>query len=53
MNCKLSLEIFERIEGMAGIEAFLVLAVAALNLAVMPWCVRTDQLVVDAPFLLM
>ena len=48
MNRKLSLKIFERIEGMAGIEAFLVLTVTALNLAVMPWCVRTDQLVADA-----
>ena len=48
MDSKLRLKVFERIERMEGIEAFLVLAVAALNLAVMPWCVRSDQLVADA-----
>ena len=33
---------------MAGIEAFLILTVAALHLAVVPWCVRSDQLMPDA-----
>ena len=33
---------------MAGIEAFLSLTVAALHLAVVPWCVRSDQLMPDA-----
>lgn len=33
---------------MAGIEAFLSLMVAALHLAVVPWCVRSDQLMPDA-----
>lgn len=33
---------------MGGVKTLIVLPVAALNLAVMPWCVGTDQLVPDA-----
>ena len=50
MDRKLLCEIVQRIECVAGIEALLVLAVAALNLAVVPRCIRTDQLMPDAQF---
>ena len=36
------------IKAVAGVEAFLVLAVAALHLAVMAWGVGADELVADA-----
>ncbi len=37
-------------KGVAGVEAFLVLPVAALHLAVVPGRVRPDELVADAQF---
>ena len=48
MNGKLLLKILQREESVAGIEVFLVLPVAALHLAVVPWGIGTDQLVPDS-----
>ena len=45
---KLLCEIVQRIECVAGIEAFLVLAVAALHLTVVPRGIRANQLMPDA-----
>ena len=45
---KLLCEIVQRIEGMAGIEAFPVLAMAALDFAVMARGIRTNGLVLNA-----
>ena len=50
MDSKLLCEIVQRIEGVAGIEAFLVLAMAALDLAVMARGIRTNELVPNAQF---
>ena len=35
-------------KGATGVKAFLVLAVAALDLSVVPWCVRANELMTDA-----
>lgn len=48
MDRKLLCEIVQRIECVAGIESFLVLAVAALPLAVVPRGIRANQLMPDA-----
>ena len=48
MNSQLLFEIFERIEAVSGIKVFVVLAVATFHLAVVPWSVRTNELVPDA-----
>ena len=45
---KLLFEIVQRIEGMAGIEAFPVLAMAALDFAVMARGIRMNELVPNA-----
>ena len=45
---KLLCEIVQRIECVAGIEAFLVLTVAALHLTVVPRGIRANQLMPDA-----
>lgn len=42
------LEIGERIELVGGVELLIVLAVAALNLAIVPWSIGADELVADA-----
>lgn len=42
---QLLLEVLERVKAMRSIELLVVLAVTALNLSVMSWCVRPDQLV--------
>ena len=47
---KLFLEVKQRIKRMIGIKAFLVLAVAALDLAVVARRVRTDQFMPDIQF---
>ena len=47
---KLLCEVFERIERVARVEAFLILAVAALDLAVVARRVRTDQFMPDIQF---
>ena len=47
---KLLCEVFERIERVARVEAFLILAVAALDLSVVARCVRTDQFMPDIQF---
>ena len=47
VDSELLCKVVQRIERMAGIEALLVLAVAALNLAVVPRRIRTDQLMPD------
>lgn len=44
---KLPLEILERKEFMGCIEILVVLAVTALNLTVMSWCIGTDKLMTD------
>ena len=46
MDGELLIKIVQRIKTVAGIEAFLVLPVAALHFSVVPWCVGTDELVV-------
>lgn len=48
MDDKLFCKIFKGIERMAGIEALLIFAVAALNFSVMPGGVGTNELVADA-----
>ena len=48
MDRKLLCEIIQRIECVAGIEALLVLAVAALHLTVVPRRIWTNQLMPDA-----
>ena len=48
MDRKLLCEIVQRIECVAGIEAFLVLTVAALHLTVVPRSIRANQLMPDA-----
>ena len=48
MDRKLLCEIVQRIERVAGIEAFLVLTVAALHLTVVPRSIRANQLMPDA-----
>ena len=50
MDGKLLCEVFERIERAARVEAFLILAVAALDLAVVARRVRTDQFMPDIQF---
>ena len=45
---KLFFKVFKRIERMAGIEPFLILTVAALDLAVVSRCIGTNQLVANA-----
>ena len=47
---KLLCEVIQGIEGVARVEAFLILTMAALHLAVVPRRVRTDQLMPDAQF---
>lgn len=42
MDGKLLFKVFQRKKGMAAIKAFLVLSVAALHLAVVPWSVWTN-----------
>ena len=37
-------------KGATGVKAFLVLAVAALDLSVVPWCVRANELMTDTGF---
>ena len=44
---KLLCEIFKGIEGMGGIEPLIILPVAALHLAVMPWRIGADYLMTD------
>ena len=48
MDSKLFCEIIQRIESVTGIESLLVLAVAALDLAVVPRRIGADQLMPDA-----
>ena len=47
MDSKLFLEVFQREEGMTGIKTLLILAVAALDLTIVPRRVGADQLVAD------
>ena len=50
---QLPAEVLKGIKGVGGIEAFVVLPVAAIYLSVMPGCVRLYQLVADAMVLQM
>ena len=50
MKGKLLCEIIQRIESVAGVKTFLILAVAALDLAVVARRVRTDQFMPDIQF---
>ena len=43
-------KVIQRVEVVARIEALLILTVAALDFAVVPWRIRADQLVLDAQF---
>ena len=47
VGSELPTKIGERIEGMGIVEAFLVFTVAAFHLAVMPWGVRSNELVTN------
>ena len=40
-------KIFKRIKSVGGVKAFVILAMTALYLPIMPWCKRPDQLVAD------
>ena len=51
MDDKLLFEVRKGIEAAAGIETLLVLTVAALYLAIVPWGVRPDKLMADAKLL--
>lgn len=48
MNSELFVKVSQREERVDRIEAFLVFPVAAFHFSVMPWGVRTDELVPDA-----
>ena len=48
VGSELPTKIHEREEGMGVVETLLILAVAALHLAVMPWRVRSNQFVMNA-----
>ena len=48
MDSKLFVKVSQREERVDRIEAFLVFPVAAFHFSVMPWGVRTDELVPDA-----
>ena len=48
VGSELPTKIHEREEGMSVVETLLILAVAALHLAVMPWRVRSNQFVMNA-----
>ena len=48
VDSKLLCEIVQRIEGMAGIKAFLILAMAALDFVVMARGIRMNELVPNA-----
>ena len=48
MNGELLCKVIQRVEVVARIEALLILTVAALDFAVVPWRIRADQLVLDA-----
>lgn len=50
MDGKLLCKVIERKERVARVEAFLILAVAALDLSVVARCVRTDQFMTDIQF---
>ena len=47
MDGKLLCKVIQRIKGVTGVKALLILAMAALDLAVMAWRIRTDQLMSD------
>ena len=47
MDRELLFEIVQRVERVTGVKALLILAMAALDLAVMAWRIRTDQLMSD------
>ena len=48
MNSKLLFEIVERIKGMSSIKIFVIFAMRTLDFAVMPWCIRTNKLMLYA-----
>ena len=50
MDSELSGEVIQGVTAAAGIEVFLILAVAALDLSVVARCVRTDQFMPDIQF---
>ena len=50
VDSELLCEIIQRIEGVARIKSLLIFAVAALNLAVVPGRIRTNELVPNAQF---
>ena len=50
MDGKLLCKVIQGIERVARVEAFLILAVAALDLSVVARCIRTDQFMPDIQF---
>ena len=48
MDGKLFGEVLEGVKAVGRIETLLILSVATLHLAVVSWCVGTNQLVPDA-----
>ena len=51
MDSKLLFKVCKGIKAVTRIKALLVLTVAALNLTIMPWGIRSDELVANAKFL--
>ena len=47
IGTQLGSEVLERVKAMAGVETFLVFAVAALDLTVVARCIGPDQLMPD------
>ena len=50
MDGKLLCKVIQRIKRMAGIETLLILAVTALDLAVVPWRIWANEFVPNAQF---
>ena len=50
MNGELLCKVIQKVKVVARIETFLLLTVAVLHFAVVPWGIRADQLVPDVQF---
>ena len=48
MDSQLGLEILKAVKPVGGIELFVILAVAALDFAIVPGCIWADEFVTDA-----
>ena len=52
MDSETLCEVTQRAKSAAGVKAFLVLAVAVFNFAIVSWCIGADELMADAQLLL-